>query len=51
MVTRSLDYQFNEFEFDNVKTTDVTGFEQNGIVDFHNFSTALSSTYFSSLFK
>lgn len=51
MVTGSLDYQFNEFEFDNVKTTDVTGFEQNGIVDFHNFSTALSSTYFSSLFK
>jgi hypothetical protein len=51
-VTGSLNYQFNEFEFDgldNISTTNV--FEQNGIVGFHNFSTALSSTYFSSLFK
>ncbi len=50
-LTGSLNYQFNELEFDNIETTDVTVFEQNGIVDFHNFSTALSSTYFSTLFK
>lgn len=52
VVTGSLNYQFNEFEFeglDNTSTTNV--FEQNGIVGFHYFSTALSSTYFSSLFK
>lgn len=50
-LTVSGNYQFNELEFDNIETTDVTVFEQNGIVDFHNFSTALSSTYFSTLFK
>lgn len=50
-LTGSLNYQFNELEFDNIETTDFTVFEHNGIVDFHNFSTALSSTYFSSLFK
>jgi hypothetical protein len=50
-LTGSLNYEFNELEFDNIETTDVTVFEQNGIVDFHNFSTALSSTYFSTLFK
>ncbi|WP_445736738.1 hypothetical protein [Mariniflexile sp.] len=51
-LTASANYQFNEFEFDNLSNTSVTTvFEQNGIVDFHNFSTALSSTYFSSLFK
>jgi len=50
-LTGSLNYQFNEFEFDNIQTTDISVFEQNGIVDFHNFSAAVSSTYFSSLFK
>jgi hypothetical protein len=50
-LTGSLIYQFNELEFDNIETTNVTVFEQNGIVNFHNFSTALSSTYFSTLFK
>lgn len=50
-MTGSLNYQFNEFEFDNIDNTGVTVFEQNGIVNFHNFSTALSSTYFSTLFK
>jgi hypothetical protein len=50
-LTASANYQFNEFEFDNLSNTSNTNiFEQNGIVDFHNFSTALSSTYFSSLF-
>ncbi len=50
-LTSSLNYQFNEFEFDNIETSDVTVFEQNGIVDFHYLSAAVSSTYFSSLFK
>lgn len=51
-LTASANYRFNEFEFDNLANTSVTTvFEQNGIVDFHNFSTALSSTYFSSLFS
>lgn len=50
-LTGSFNYKFNEFEFDNIETSDVTVFEQNGIVDFHYFSSALSSTYFSTLFK
>lgn len=50
-LTGSVNYQFNELEFDNIEATDITVFEQNGIVNFHNFSTALSSTYFSTLFK
>lgn len=50
-LTGLLNYQFNELEFDNIETTDITLFEQNGIVNFHNFSAAVSSTYFSTLFK
>lgn len=50
-LTGSFNYQFNEFEFDDIETTDISVFEQNGTVDFHNFSVALSSTYFSTLFK
>ncbi|OAB76080.1 C2 domain-containing protein [Cochleicola gelatinilyticus] len=50
-LTGSVNYQFNEFEFNNIETTDITVFEQNGTVNFHNFSTAVSSTYFSTLFK
>jgi|TARA_R100000479_G_scaffold28896_2_gene11470 hypothetical protein len=51
-LTGSLNYQFNEFEFDGLDNTSTTNvFEQNGIVGFHNFSAALSSTYFSTLFK
>jgi len=50
-LTGSLNYKFNEFEFDNVESTGITVFEQNGIVNFHDFSTAISSTYFSMLFK
>lgn len=51
-LTASANYQFTEFEFENINNTSSTStFEQNGIVSFHNFSTALSSTYFSSLFK
>lgn len=50
-VTGSLNYQFSEFEFDDIETTGISVFEQNGIVNFHNFSVAVSSTYFSTLFK
>ncbi|HEA30702.1 MAG TPA: hypothetical protein ENH91_12060 [Leeuwenhoekiella sp.] len=51
-LTGSVNYQFSEFEFDNLEnTSQVNVFEQNGTVDFHNFSAALSSTYFSTLFK
>ncbi|WP_339699249.1 hypothetical protein [uncultured Marixanthomonas sp.] len=50
-VMGSLNYQFSEFEFDDIETTGISVFEQNGIVNFHNFSVAVSSTYFSTLFK
>jgi hypothetical protein len=51
-LTASGEYSFNEFEFKDLENiSNTTIFEQNGIVDFHNFSTALSSTYFSMLFK
>jgi hypothetical protein len=51
-LTASGNYQFSEFEFDNLANVSATNiFEQDGIVAFHNFSTALSSTYFSMLFK
>lgn len=50
-VTGSLNYLLNSFEFENVNETNQPIFEQNGTVNFHNFSTAISSTYFSSLFK
>ena len=51
-LTASGNYTFNEFEFSDIEnTSNFNVFEQNGIVDFHNFSTALSSTYFSTLFK
>lgn len=50
-LTGSVNYQFSEFEFENIETSNVPVFEQNGIVNFHNFSSAISSTYFSTLFK
>jgi len=51
-LTGSINYRFNEFEFEGLQNTSaVNVFEQNGIVDFHNFTAALSSTYFSTLFK
>lgn len=50
--TASLFYQFSEFEFGNIENPSSSPFfERNGVVNFHNFSTALSSTYFSTLFK
>ena len=51
-ITSSLIYKFNEFEFSNLENVSSgTSFDQNNLVTFHNFSTALSATYFSSLFK
>ncbi|MEH6537585.1 MAG: hypothetical protein V7719_14395 [Psychroserpens sp.] len=50
--TASMFYQFREFEFENIENpSSMPLFERNGIVNFHNFSAALSSTYFSILFK
>jgi len=50
--TTSMIYQFREFEFENIENPSTSPFfERNGIVNFHNFSTALSSTYFTFLFK
>jgi hypothetical protein len=50
--TASLFYQFSEFEFENIENPPSSPFfGRNGIISFHNFSTALSSTYFSILFK
>lgn len=51
-LTASANYKFTEFKFEKINNTSTTSpFEQNDIVSFHNFSTTLSSTYFSSLFK
>jgi len=51
-LTTSANYQYTAFEFQDIEnTSNTTVFEQNGIVKFHNFSAALSSTYFSTLFK
>jgi hypothetical protein len=50
--TASMAYQFSEFEFGNIENPSSQPFlERNGIADFHNFSSALNSTYFSILFK
>tara|TARA_R110001632_G_scaffold65_10_gene274 strand:+ start:188 stop:1183 length:996 start_codon:yes stop_codon:yes gene_type:complete len=50
--TTSLFYQFSEFEFENIENPSSSPFfERNGIVNFHNFSVALNSTYFSMLFN
>lgn len=50
-LTGSLNYQFSEFEFENLETIGTTNYNQESILNFHNFSVALSSTYFSTLFK
>lgn len=50
--TASLFYQFSEFEFENIENSSVMPlFERNGTGSYHNFSTALSATYFSVLFN
>jgi hypothetical protein len=50
--TASMFYQFREFEFENIENpSTMPFFERNGVVNFHNFSAALSSTYFSILFN
>ncbi|WP_339887116.1 hypothetical protein [uncultured Flavobacterium sp.] len=51
-VTTSLNYKFNEFEFSDLQNiATIPSFQQNNLITFHNFSTALSATYFSTLFK
>lgn len=50
-LSSSLNYALNKFEFNNIDTSTLEVFEKNGAVNFHNYSVALSSTYFSSLFK
>jgi hypothetical protein len=52
-LTGSASYKYVEFEFGEIEnmSTATPLFEQNSIENFHNFSTALSSTYFSMLFK
>ncbi|CAM1354188.1 hypothetical protein [Tenacibaculum insulae] len=49
-VTGSLNYQLNRFEFEKVDATKPVIFEENGTASFHNFSTAVSATYFAKLF-
>ena len=50
--TASMFYQFSEFEFENIQNPSALPFfERNGIANYHNFSAALSSTYFSILFN
>ncbi|SFZ93627.1 hypothetical protein SAMN05428642_103241 [Flaviramulus basaltis] len=51
-LTGSVNYKYNEFEFKDLENvSNTTIFEQNGIVNFHNISSSLSSTYFSTIFK
>lgn len=51
-ITSSLSYKFNEFEFSDIQNVaTIPTFQQNDLITFHNFSTALSATYFSTLFK
>lgn len=50
-LTGSATYKYVEYEFNALEnTTPMPLFEQHGVVNFHNFSTAVSSTYFSKLF-
>lgn len=52
VMTGSFDYLYNEFQFnDLVNISPTSAFLQNKTVDYHNFRTALSSTYFSTLFN
>jgi len=52
VMTGSLDYLYNEFQFNNLENVSpISPFLQNETVDYHNFRTALSSTYFSTLFN
>ncbi|WP_232729082.1 hypothetical protein [Ulvibacter sp. MAR_2010_11] len=51
-ITGSVKYAYNEFEFSELNNVSgVSNYQQNDIVHFHNMSGALSSTYFSNLFK
>ena len=51
-LTGSGTYKFNEFEFSELENvSSINNYEQNKISDFHNFSAALSSTYFTMFLK
>lgn len=51
-ITASGRYQYNKFEFANLKPiTEIQVFEKEGVMDHHYFTTAVSATYFSSLFN
>lgn len=51
-VTASGSFSYHEFEFDELTNISSTStFQQNNIATFHNFSSAISTTYFSTLFK
>lgn len=50
--TASMFYQRSEYEFDNIENASPSAFfERNGMVNYHSFSVALNSTYFSVLFN
>lgn len=52
VMTGSFDYMYNEFLFKELRNISTTStFQQDKTLDFHNFRTALSSTYFSSIFN
>ena len=52
-LTGSASYKYVEFEFGKIEniSTATPFFEQNSIENFHNFTSAISSTYFTKLFK
>tara|TARA_R110002049_G_scaffold343_1_gene2043 strand:+ start:9072 stop:10070 length:999 start_codon:yes stop_codon:yes gene_type:complete len=52
VMTGSFDYLYNEFHFKGLENLSPTNtYVQDETVDFHNFRTAISSTYFSMIFK
>jgi len=51
MLLSSSTYKFTEFKFENLTNDSPAIFEQDGTVNFHYFSTGLTSINFSTLFK
>ena len=52
-LTGSMNYQFNEFDIETESSSNFSfaTYSENNVKKFHNFSSSLSSTYFSMLFK
>lgn len=51
-ITASGRYQYNRFDFSNLEPiTNIQVFEKEGSIEHHYFTTAVSATYFSSLFN